>query len=110
MNRKIIIRSIIIAFLLALVLTVVGDFLFTRSSSSYSMKTEEWGKMDSMKHKDAMEYMDKHKIEVSPVGILQSYQDPALLKVKLKLFSLHFIGIFLGCILIAHFQLRDKKN
>jgi len=109
MNRKIIIRSIIIAFLLASVLTVVGDFLFTRSSS-YSMKTEEWDKMYNMNYKEAMEYMEKHKIEVPAAGILQTYSDPFYLKIKLKLFSLHFIGIFLGCILLATFQNRDEKT
>ena len=66
MNRKIIIRSIIIALLLATVLTVIGDFLFTRRAA-YSMKTDEWQKMESMNYKDAMEYMNQHKIETSPV-------------------------------------------
>lgn len=110
MNRKLIIRSIIIALLLALVLTVIGDFLFTRRAS-YSMKADEWQKMDSMNYKDAMEYMNQHKTEVSPVrNFLEKYRDIDLLKIKFKLFCLHFVGIFLGCLLLATLQNRDKKT
>jgi len=106
--NKIIIRSIIISLLLAVILTVIGDFIFTHISS-YSMKTDDWEKMYNMNYKDAMQYMEQHRIEVPPDSIIQTYQDPVLLKAKFKLFSLLFVGIFAGCTLIVY-SLDKNKN
>jgi hypothetical protein len=110
-NKKILLTVLLISIIFSFAASLMEITLFHYMGTRSTMTHEDWSKLDSMSHKEAMEYMDSHQVEMGRLETLwEFFSSPYKFFFFITfLFPKFFIPVFLASIFTAWRVLKTNS-